>query len=213
MYTCPRINRIWINLHHNRCRVNICSYSRTNSFLYTNNTHTEIRCAVSTLFQGSEFSATKKWRGGPSNDFCLYGVKLQLTANTFTSLWDKENIPISKSENVNTVFVPWHILLHKSRVPKPHINSAIITGFVNRYTSPGFQTQNVTGNNGITHIHSSGHNLPYIASGSKRPSVCLHKQNSGVTSLLNGISSCWCEQNTSIETTAVAIKPRNPVAN
>jgi hypothetical protein len=51
-----------------------------------------------------------------------------------------------------------------------HMNVQFITSFVNRYASPGFnyQTQHVTGNNGITHIHNSGHNLPYTASRSKR---------------------------------------------
>lgn len=77
-----------------------------------------------------------------------------------------------------------HSLLHKSIVPQPHTNSTIITSFVNRYTIPGFnyQTRHMTGNNGITHTYSSGHNLPYNASRSKRQSGCLHEQNSGVIS-------------------------------
>jgi len=85
---------------------------------------------------------------------------------------------------MNTVLDPTTHSSIKSGVLEPHTNSTFITSFVNRYASTGFnyQTLHVTGNNGITHIHSSGHNLPYTASRSERASVCLDEQNSGVIS-------------------------------
>jgi hypothetical protein len=166
MYTCPPIKRICINFQQNRC---LCEsqyiwHSRTYSLLYTN-ADTEIRCAVQRL----RISATRKLVGGPSNYFC----KL-LWTRSHPYETKKENAPISTLGNVNTVLSPMtHSLLHKSRVAKPHTNSTIITSFVNRYTSPGFnyQTQHVTGNNVITHIYNSGHNLSDNASRSKSSSV------------------------------------------
>jgi hypothetical protein len=192
MYTCPPIKRICINFQQNRClceHMYIYCYSRTYSFLYTNNTDIEIQCAVQRL----RIYATKKLLGVPSNDFCLYGVK-SYCEHVHIPTKQNKNAPVSTLGNANTVLSPMtHSLLHKSRLPKPHTNSTIISSFpsTGTPTSPGFnyQTQHVTGNN-VIHIDNSGHNLPYNTSRSKRSSVCLHEQNSDVTSLLNEISSC-----------------------
>lgn len=102
---------------------------------------------LSTLFKDSEFPLPKNDLVVPAMFFCLYGVKLHLLrTSSHPYETKKENAPVSTLENVNNVLSPMtHSLLHKSRVPK-HTNSTIITSFVNRYTSLGFnyQTQHVT---------------------------------------------------------------------
>jgi hypothetical protein len=75
--TCPPMKRFCINFHQNRCVcvcVCVCEHVhyiyRTYSFLYTNNRYwNTIRCIYTA--QRLRISATKKWLGGPSNDFCL----------------------------------------------------------------------------------------------------------------------------------------------
>ena len=119
------------HLHRNTFFFYTYFYSRTYSFFYTNNTDTETRCALSTLFKAQNFRYQEiTW--WPRNDF-WYGLKLQLLpTRSHPYEAKKENVPISSIENVNTVISPTtHSLLHNHRVPNAHTNSTIITNFVN----------------------------------------------------------------------------------
>jgi hypothetical protein len=117
-----------------------------------------------------------------------YGVKLHLLRTHSLPMRQRINIetaPISTLENVSTVWSPMtHPLLHKSRVPKPHKNSTIITSFVNRYTSSGFnyQTHNTWQNCHHPHVLETTY-LTLPPEENARASE--HEQNSGVTSFLN----------------------------